>query len=66
MMPDWPKEMQASIFLEEVDGKTQLKFIWEPINPSQVEADCYKNAGQQAEKGWAGALELLTSYLATV
>jgi len=66
MMPDWPKEMQASIFLEEVDGKTQLKFIWQPINPTQKEADCFENAGEQAKKGWDGALGLLTAYLETL
>lgn len=66
MMPDWPKEMQASISFEEVDGKTKMEFVWQPIDPTQKEADCFAAAGQQAEKGWAGALDILREYLGTL
>ena len=66
MMPDWPKEMQASILLEEVEGKTRMTFTWKPIDPTQAEADCFEKAGEQGGKGWGSAMDILAEYLGTV
>jgi len=66
MMPDWPKELRTSIVLEEVDGKTQLKLIWQPINPTQEEADCFENSLSQHGNGWGGGFDQLTIYLETL
>jgi uncharacterized protein YndB with AHSA1/START domain len=64
MMPNWPKEMQARVLLEEVEGKTRMTFLWQPVHPTKAEAECFERAGKQSEKGWAGAMELLSDYLA--
>ncbi|MCG8338387.1 MAG: SRPBCC domain-containing protein [Proteobacteria bacterium] len=66
MMPDWPKEMQASVFLEETDGKTRMTFTWKPVDPTRAEADCFEKNGEQGGKGWASAMEILAEYLATL
>lgn len=63
MIPNWPKELQSTIYLEETNGKTQLKFIWEPVNPTREEMDCFDKARQQPKKGWEGAFDLLETYL---
>lgn len=62
-MPDWPKELRTTIVLEESDGKTQLQLIWQPINPTQAEADCFESSRSQHENGWGGGLEQLKNYL---
>lgn len=66
MMPDWPKELRTSIVLEEVGGNTQLKLIWQPINPTQAEADCFENTRSQHGNGWGSGLDQLTVYLGSV
>ena len=47
MMPNWPKELRTSIVLEEVDGKTELQLIWQPINPTEKEADVFEKSRSQ-------------------
>lgn len=62
-MPDWPKDMQATINLEEVDGKTLLKFIWEPVNPTAAEIAVFEASRAQHGEGWGAGLNQLTAYL---
>lgn len=66
MMPDWPKEMRTSIVLEEVDGKTKLQLIWQPINPTPAEAECFEKSRSEHSKGWGSGLEQLEAYLSTL
>ena len=66
MMANWPKELRTSIILEEVNGKTRLKLIWQPINPTQEEAAAFENSRSQHGSGWGGGFDQLTAYLATL
>lgn len=61
--PNWPKEMQTTIKLEEVQDKTRLQLIWQPINPTREEAEAFEATRSDHEKGWGGGLELLIAYL---
>lgn len=63
-MPNWPKEIEATIQLSETDGLTQMKFIWQPINPTKEEAEGWVATHSQGMGGWAGSFELLAGYLA--
>ncbi|MEM7467188.1 MAG: SRPBCC domain-containing protein [Pseudomonadota bacterium] len=62
-MPDWPKEIQATIKLTEANGKTSMEFIWQPINPTKEEAEAWKASQPEHGKGWGGAFILLHRYL---
>ncbi|TQV89428.1 SRPBCC family protein [Aliikangiella coralliicola] len=65
-MPNWPKEMRATIKLEEANGKTQLQFIWEPVEPTQEEADVFDASRADHGKGWGAGLDQLTNYLGSL
>lgn len=65
-MPDWPKELQTTINLEEVEGVTHLELIWQPINPCKIEAEVFEASRSEHENGWGGGLEQLGTYLGTV
>jgi len=65
-MPNWPKEMQTTIKLEESAGKTKLQLIWQPIDPTQEEIEAFESSRPDHEKGWGGGLEMLVSYLDTL
>lgn len=64
--PNWPKEMQTSILLEQVGDITRLQLIWQPINPTQAEADAFEASRSEHDKGWGGGLDQLNRYLATL
>jgi len=61
--PNWPKEMRTTIKLSEDGDKTRLELIWQPINPSQAEAEAFEASRPDHEKGWGGGLEQLVAYL---
>ncbi|GHA03254.1 hypothetical protein GCM10008090_10320 [Arenicella chitinivorans] len=63
-MPNWPKEIRATINLNEVDGVTYMEFVWQPVNPTQAEADAWESSRAQFSNGWGGSFELLAGYLA--
>ncbi|NNF99814.1 MAG: SRPBCC domain-containing protein [Desulfobacteraceae bacterium] len=65
-MPDWPKEMRATITLKEMDGKTKLQLIWQPINPTKEEAEVFEASRSQHGAGWDGGFDQLTTYLETL
>ena len=65
-MPNWPKEMRATIMLEEVEGKTKLQLIWQPLNPTKAEAEAFEASRSQHSKGWGGGFDQLTTYLGTL
>ena len=62
-MPDWPRELQTTINLEEVDGKTRLELIWQPVNPTQAEANAFDASRDQHGNGWTGGFDQLAIYL---
>lgn len=62
-MPNWPKEIEAIIELSESDGLTHMKFIWQPVNPTQEEAEAWTASHAQGAGGWARSFELLAAYL---
>lgn len=63
--PNWPKELRTTILLEEVDGKTKLQLIWQPINPTKEEAEAFESTRAEHGKGWGAGLEQLDVYLST-
>lgn len=65
-MPDWPKEMRATIKLEEMGSKTKLQLIWQPIDPTKEEAEAFEASRSQHGNGWGAGLDQLTIYLGTV
>ncbi len=65
-MPDWPKEMRATITFEEEGDKTKIVLIWEPIDPTKKEADIFATSLIEHGNGWEGGLDQLTKYLAAL
>lgn len=65
-MPNWPKEMRTTIKLEELNGKTTLQLIWQPIDPTEAEAEAFESSRPEHDKGWGGGLEQLDAYLGTL
>ena len=63
---NWPKEMLTTIKLDEVNGKTRLELIWQPIDPTQEEAEAFEVSRPEHDKGWGGGLEQLGVYLGTL
>lgn len=63
-MPNWPREIRATIQLRESAGTTFMEFIWQPINPTQEEADMWEASRSDHGKGWGGGFEMLANYLA--
>lgn len=64
-MPNWPKEIRATIKLSETNGVTSMQFIWQPINPTKQEAESWEASRSQHENGWGGSFALLEEYLTT-
>ncbi len=63
-MPNWPKEIEATLKFSEANGVTNMQFIWQPINPTPEEAEAWEASRPQHGKGWGGSFELLAGYLA--
>lgn len=63
-MPNWPREIKATIKLSETNGVTHMQFIWQPVNPTKEEAESWEASRSQHGKGWGGSFELLAGYLA--
>ena len=63
-MPTWPKDMRATLEFEAIGERTKLTFYWEPINPTQEEADTFESMRDQ--NGWTAGLEQLQTYLASL
>jgi len=66
-IPNWPKELRTTINFEVIgDGKTRLQLIWQPINPTQEEAEAFEASRPEHDKGWGGGLDQLIGYLETL
>lgn len=65
-MPDWPKDMVASLHFESLEtNKTKITFNWEPRNPSEKELAVFEASRADHHKGWGAGMDQLVSYLAT-
>lgn len=62
-MPNWPKEILATIKLSESAGVTNMQFIWQPLNPTADEAEAWEASRPNHENGWGGSFEQLANYL---
>ena len=65
-MPGWPKELVATVLLENSGDGTLMTFTWEPLNPTAEEAAVFSAAVDKVGGGWGGGFEQLAAYLATV
>lgn len=66
-MPNWPKDMLATLLFEAIDEKkTKLTFLWEPRNPSQVEIDAFEASRSGHANGWGAGMDQLQRYLASL
>ena len=66
MMPNWPKEIRATITLSEANRVTTMRFVWQPIDPTEAEAQAWEASRADHGKGWGGSFELLEAYLAQI
>lgn len=63
-IPNWPKDMLASLFFEEVSSnKTKLTFLWEPRNPTEEELKAFEATRSDHGNGWGAGMEQLHCYL---
>jgi hypothetical protein len=58
--------MRTTVKLEQVGNKTRLQLIWQPIAPTQAEANAFESSRSEHDKGWGGGLEQLVGYLASL
>lgn len=65
-MPVWPREIVATVTLTESEDMTEMRFTWQPTNPTAEEAAAFEAARDQMGMGWAGAFETLTNYLPSI
>lgn len=66
-MPNWPKDMLATLLFEEVsESTTLLTFLWEPRNPTSEEAAAFEATRSDHGKGWGAGMEQLHNYLSSL
>ena len=66
-MPDWPRDMVATLLFEEIEGDaTRLTFYWEPRNPTDAELAVFEATRADHGKGWGAGMEQLQNYLSTL
>lgn len=66
-MPDWPRDMVATLNFEEIDArKTRLTFSWEPRNPTDKELAAFEASRADHHRGWGSGMDQLVTYLATI
>jgi uncharacterized protein YndB with AHSA1/START domain len=65
-IPNWPKDMLASLSFEEVAGKTTITFLWEPRNPTAEEITAFEATRSDHQKGWGAGMVQLDIYLSSL
>ena len=65
-MPNWPKEMRATVKLEDLGGRTKMQFIWGPVDATPEEIETFNASRDQHGAGWGGGFEILADYLGTL
>ncbi len=58
-IPNWPKNMLATLSFKEVDGKTTITFLWEPRNPTTDEIIAFEALRGDHDKGWGAGMQQL-------
>lgn len=66
MSPDWPMEMLITILLTEVDGKTELNLVSQPLNATEDERATFKAGHASMQGGFGGMYDHYEQYLATL
>jgi hypothetical protein len=61
-MPNWPKEIRASIALSE-SGGTDMQFVWRPVDPTVEKALGWEASRSQHRNGWVSRVDMLVKYL---
>lgn len=62
--PDWPTEVLSTVTFAEHGGKTTLTMRAVPIDASVSERNAFEAGRESMQKGWAGTLDQLATYLA--
>jgi hypothetical protein len=65
-IPNWPKDMLATLSFEEADGKTTITFLWEPRNPTAEEVVAFEATRADHGKGWGAGMQQLHTYLTSL
>ena len=65
-IPNWPKDMLATLLFEEADGKTIITFLWEPRNPTAEEIVAFEATRADHGKGWGAGMQQLHIYLSSL
>ena len=66
-MPNWPKDMLATLSFEELsESTTKITFLWEPRNPTPEELAVFEASRADHHKGWGAGMEQLANYLGTL
>ena len=66
MAPTWPLEVLNTITFEEKNGKTTLIMRGIPIRANEEEVTTFENNFPSMNQGFAGTLNQLDEYLATL
>jgi uncharacterized protein YndB with AHSA1/START domain len=65
-IPNWPKDMLATLSFEEIEGKTTITFLWEPRNPTAEEIIAFESTRADHDKGWGAGMQQLQVYLSSL
>jgi uncharacterized protein YndB with AHSA1/START domain len=65
-IPNWPRDMLATLSFEEANGKTTITFLWEPRNPSAEEMVAFESTRADHGKGWGAGMQQLEIYLSSL
>jgi uncharacterized protein YndB with AHSA1/START domain len=65
-IPNWPKDMLATLSFAEVEGKTTITFLWEPRNPTAEEIIAFEATRADHNKGWGAGMQQLQIYLSSL
>jgi uncharacterized protein YndB with AHSA1/START domain len=65
-VPDWPLEMLATTTFDEQEGKTLVKLVSLPVNPTAAEQRMFDTMHDAMAQGWNGTFDQLAAYLTTL
>src|SRR5258708_4486375 len=64
--PTWPLEMLSTFLFTAQQGRTMFTIKWSPLNPTREEWTTFEGAHDSMQGGWAGTMDQLAAYLASV
>ena len=59
MMADWPQTLLTTVTFTPVDGKTNVRLVWVPLDPSEAESACFAAAVNNMGKGWEAGYAIM-------